>query len=57
MELNKKLLIERLSSKLELQGRFLCDYFIGDEVKSHLIEFVKSLKYHVIGPIAGSATN
>lgn len=56
MELNKKLLIERLSSKLELQGVFLYDYGIG-EVKEHLMEFVKSLKYHVIGPIAGSATN
>lgn len=56
MGLNKKLLIERLSSKLELQGVFLYDYGIGDEVKSHLMEFVKSLKYHVIEPIAGAAT-
>lgn len=54
MELNKKLLIERLSSKLELQGIFLYDYGVGEEVKEHLM---KILKYPIIESIAGAATN
>lgn len=44
MELNKKLLIERLSSKLELQGVFLYDYGIGDEVKEHLMVVINPVK-------------
>ncbi len=34
MELNRSLLIERLSLKLDLQGAFLYDYDVGEEIKA-----------------------
>ncbi|WP_343561045.1 hypothetical protein [Sphingobacterium sp.] len=44
MELNKNLLIERLSSKLDLQAVFLYDYCIGDEIKAHLMVVIRPVK-------------
>ncbi|TDQ77075.1 hypothetical protein [Sphingobacterium yanglingense] len=43
MELNKELLIERLSTKLELRGAFLYDYGIGEDAKEHLMANLKLL--------------
>lgn len=44
MELNKNLLIERLSAKLELRGAFLYDYGVGDAVKTHLMVVISPVK-------------
>lgn len=44
MELNKNLLIERLSAKLELQGVFLYEYGIGEEFKEHLMVVINPVK-------------
>ncbi len=44
MELNRSLLIERLSSKLELQGVFLYDYGVGEEVREHLMVVINPVK-------------
>lgn len=57
MELNRSLLIERWSLKLDLQGAFLYDYDVGEEIKAYLMDIVKILKYHLIEPKAGAATN
>lgn len=44
MELNKKLLIERLSAKLELRGAFLYDYGVRDAIKTHLMVVISPVK-------------
>lgn len=44
MELNKKLLIERLSSKLDLRGAFLYEDWIGDARAEHLMLIVSAVK-------------
>ncbi|ERJ59618.1 HEPN domain-containing protein [Sphingobacterium paucimobilis] len=44
MELNKDLLIERLSSKLELRGVFLYEDWLGDTWVEHLMLVVSAVK-------------
>lgn len=44
MELDKEILIERLTSKLELQGVFLYNYSINEEIKEHLMVVITPVK-------------
>ncbi|MDR2285620.1 MAG: hypothetical protein LBE37_20575 [Sphingobacterium sp.] len=44
MELNKDLLIERLSTKLDLRGAFLYDYGVGEGIKTHLMVVISPVK-------------